>query len=844
MIKLCKLRAAIFTAAGPIFTPIAAVGAMALVLPSSTFAADHEEWQVIDKFCSECHNSTDWAGSLAFDLLAEDNVAGEAEIFEKAIRKLRGGLMPPPGTERPDNQTVADLVNWLETTLDDADIHPLPGRVPLRRLNRREYANAIRDLLGLEVDASALLPRDDLKGGFDNNASALQVSPAFIDQYLNAARTIAHDAVGDNRPIPIMETYGNVADMIISLPPRGTPGTGNQYRHNEGMPFGTRGGMSETYNFLADGEYELTIGDLALAREVPNMEFENTVIALLDGEEFFRTVIGGETDHKAIDQIQDDAVAEINDRLRRIRFAASAGQHNVTITFLQRSFAESDERTPNRAQEGGQDRQHAIHAMQVRGPLSVSGMSQSVTRQHIFTCYPREISEESACASQIIENLATRAFRRPLTEEDLTPLVGFYQQSRTAGTFESGVREALSAILVSPHFIYRAEAGPADGDTLILSDLELASRLSFFMWSSLPDAELLTLAGKGELSDPANLRQQVSRMLKDERAKSLVNDFAFQWLHLDKLDEITPDRAQFPGASGFLDPRPMFREELSLFIDSVLRSDQPVTRLLDADYTYMNERLAMHYGIEDVKGSRFRKVQLADTTRYGLLGKGAVLMLTANPNRTSPVLRGAWILERLLGTPPAAPPPNVEALPENGRGTKALTVRQRMEQHRANPTCFACHGVMDPLGQHRANPTCFACHGVMDPLGLALENFDTVGQFRTHDKDTLTAIDTSGVLPDGNAIDGPADLRAALVGRSNMFVQTLTEYLMTYALGRQVDFRDMPTVRAIAREANANGNRFENIVYNIVSSDAFRMREALTSTVTPAEQVNLQTGGL
>lgn len=790
-------------------------------------AQSQQEWGLIERYCMDCHNATDWAGELAFDLIDPKALHQEAETFEKVIRKLRGGLMPPPGQDRPSNEEVAKLATWLADTLDAAVEGQPAGRVPLRRLNRREYQNAIRDLLGLEIDASNLLPQDDLKGGYDNNATALQVSPAFIDQYLNAARTIAHDAIGDPRPIPIMQTYGNVADMIISLPPRGTPGTGTQQRHNQGMPFGTRGGMSVVYNFLADGEYELTIGDLALAREVPNMEFENTVVALLDGEEIFRTVIGGEEDHKAIDQIQDDAVAQINDRLRRIRFPAKAGQHEVTVTFIQRSFSESDERTPIPALEGGQDRIHGVHALQIRGPLQVAGMSESESRKRIFSCYPREVAEEQRCAEQIISNLATRAFRRPLTDEDMAPLLAFYERARAGADFETGVREALSAILVSPHFIYRAETGGDTGDKLALSDLELASRLSFFLWSSIPDDELLELANSGKLRDEATLRAQIKRMLADERAKTLVDDFAFQWLHLSKLDEIVPNRGLFPYASNFLDPRPLFKQELSLFIDSVLRSDQPVTALLDADYTFLNERLAMHYGINDVKGSRFRKVKLNDEARYGLLGKGAILMLTANPNRTSPVLRGAWILERILGTPPSPPPPNVEALPENSGGGPAKTVRERLEQHRANPSCFGCHGVMDPLG-------------------LALENFDTVGQFRTHDRDTLTAIDASGVLPDGKAINGPADLREALVARSDMFVQTLTENLMTYGLGRELTWRDMPTVREIVRKAEANGNRFESIVYEIVASEAFRMREGLsaTETETPAQQVTLQTGGL
>jgi len=774
--------------------------------------ASASQWQTVETFCVKCHNTDDWAGSLAFDTLSPDNIAHDAEIWEKALRKVRGGLMPPAGNDRPSNEQASQLVSWLETSIDSASTEEPAGRVPLRRLNRREYANAIRDLLGLEIDAARYLPVDNVKGGYDNNAEALQVSPTFIDQYLNAARSIAHDAIGDRRPIPIMETYGNVADMIISLPPRGIDGTGSQQRHNQGMPFGTRGGVSVDHNFLADGEYELSIGDLALAREVPNMEFENTLVALLDGKEFYRTTIGGEQDHKWIDQILDDAVAQINARLKEVRFHATAGQHNVTVTFLQRTMAESDERNRIPALEGGQDRVHAVHALQIRGPLSVTGMSESESRKRIFVCYPRESAEEAACAEQIITNLAERAFRRPLTEQDRSELLAFYQRSRASSAdFEARVRDAVSAILVSPHFIYRAETGNQADTAVALNDFELASRLSFFLWSSVPDEELLQLANAGELQDATVLRAQIKRMLADERAKSLVTDFAAQWLHLSKLDEITPNAGLFRYASRGLDPRAMFKEELNLFIDSVLRSDQSVTTLIDGDYTYLNERLAMHYGIEDVKGSQFRRVTLSDPNRRGLLGKGAILMLTANPNRTSPVLRGVWILDKLLGTPAPNPPPNVESLPENGVGKAAMTVRQRLEMHRANPTCFACHGVMDPLG-------------------MALENFNTVGQYRAHDPDTRSLIDTTGVLPDGTPIVSASDLTAALMARSDMFVQSLTMNLMTYALGREVNYRDMPTVRRIVRQAAEEGNRFESILFQIINSNAFQLRESSVSS--------------
>ena len=763
-------------------------------------------WGVIEQNCTGCHNSKAKAGGRAFDVMSPDNIAHDAETWEAAIRKLRGGLMPPAGAKRPDKQAVAELISFLESRIDSAAAKPDPGRVPLHRLNRREYEYAIRDLLGLHIDAEALLPADNTKGNFDNDAAALQVSPSFVDQYIYAARAVALEAVGNVEAPAVTTTYGDVANMVISLPPSGAPGEGRQQHHLEGMPLGTRGGMSVEHNFPADGEYELTIGDMALAREVPRMEFENTVIALLDGKEFYRTTIGGEADHKAIDQLLDPAVEAINGRLRKIKFKATAGQHRLAVTFMQRSFAESDERVRTVALEGGQERIQAVHALEIRGPMSVTGISDSPTRKKIFICKPAKSSEESACARRILTSLAERAFRRPVNDADLAGLMKFYQDGRTKEDFDHGVRDALSAILASPHYLYRAEAGVEAGGARTLTDLELASRLSFFLWSSLPDKELLDLAIASRLSDPAVLPKQVKRMLADPRAKSLVNDFAFQWLHVSKLDEITPDRGQFPQASGLLDQRGLMKEELRLYIDSVLRSERSVVDLMTANYTFLNERLAMHYGIESVKGANFRRVTLDDPKRYGLLGKGAILTLTAYPNRTSPVLRGAWILEHLLGTPPPAPPPNVPTLQENRPGQAAKTMRERLEQHRANPTCFACHGVMDPLG-------------------FALENFSAVGQYRTLDPDTRTPVNSAGTLPDGTPLTGPEDLRKALVAQPDRFVQAFSENLFTYALGRSVAYRDMPTVRGIVRRAATDNYRFESIVLGIVSSDAFRKRE-------------------
>jgi hypothetical protein len=762
---------------------------------------------VIQNNCTTCHNSKSRVAGLAFDTMSPDKIAEDAQTWEAAIRKLRGGLMPPPGAKRPDKDSVTELISWLENKIDTASVHPPAGRVAMHRLNRREYSNVIRDLIGLNIDAAKLLPLDDVKGHFDNDAANLQVSPSFVDQYVSAAREIALEAVGNQEAPPVTTTYGDIANMVISLNPKGDPGTGRQQHHIEGMPLGTRGGFTVKHTFPADGEYELTIGDMALAREVPKMEFENTVLALLDGKEFYRTNIGGEPDHKAIDQRLDTAVDEINGRLRKIRFKATAGQHDLTVTFVHRTFAESDERIRTVALEGGQERIQAAHALQIRGPLSVTGMSASTSRQKIFICQPKGKADELPCASKIVSDLARRAFRRPVTQEDVNPLMAFYKAGYADGGFDQGIREAVTAILASPHCLYRAESANPQGGTRTLSDVELASRLSFFLWSSMPDDELLDLAIKSRLSQPDVLAKQVHRMLADPRAKTLVTDFSFQWLNLAKLDEIAPDGRLFPQASGLLDPRALFKEELRLFIDSVLRSDHSVLELLTADYTFLNERLAMHYGIENVKGPQFRQVTLENTARYGLLGKAAILNLTANPNRTSPVLRGQWILDRLMGTPPAPPPPNVPTLTENRPGQKAQSVRERIEQHRSKPTCMGCHGVMDPLG-------------------FALENFDTVGQYHAVDTQTMTPIDTSGVLPDGTPLKGPDDLRRALVSRPDQFVQALTENLFTYALGRSMDYRDMPGIRKIVRGAKADNYRFESIVLGVVSTDAFRKREA------------------
>ena len=752
------------------------------------------KWAFFDKYCSKCHNVTDWAGGIAFESLSPHEIPQDAETWEKAIRKLRGRLMPPAGNPQPDSQSVQSLVSWLETNIDTAAHgHSEPGRVGLHRLNRKEYVNAVRDLLDVEVDPADTLPRDDARDGFDNVASALQVSPSFLDQYLSAARKVAIQALGDVQARPTGITY--------TAEPNAT-----QYFHTEGLPLGTRGGLAVTHNFPADGEYVINIANMAQAIWVYNMEFENHLIVTLDHRRIYATSVGGEEDMKAIDQRQDPAVDAINKRLKDIHFNATAGPHQVVVTFLQRSFAESEGRLAPNVPGGGEDRVLRVTSFEVRGPLKATGLGETPSRKRIYSCYPKNAAEEDPCARQVLQRMAERAFRRPIDATDMQDLMRFYAEGKRIGGFEAGIRHGLTAILADPDFLYRTERPAGDlqrtaNTTFRLNDLDLASRLSFFLWSSVPDAELLAAAERGELHSGPQLEAQVRRMLADPRSQSLAGNFAFQWLNMAKLGEIQPDVALFPNLNG--DIRNDFRQELRLFIDSVFRENHNVLDLLSADYTFVNERLALHYGIRDVKGDQFRRVQLKDSTRFGLLGKGAVLMVTSYPNRTAPVLRGSFILERILGTPPAAPPPNVGALQENQEGKKALGMRELMAMHRRNPSCLACHGIMDPMG-------------------FALANFDAVGQYRTKDRFAGIAIDASGELPDGTALKGPDDLRNALLRRPDQFVQTLTEKLMIYALGRGLDYKDMPNIRAIVRNSAAQGYRFEPLVMDIVTSDAFQ----------------------
>jgi mono/diheme cytochrome c family protein len=764
--------------------------------PQSTAAPSTGPDRVLlDQYCVGCHNQRARVANLTLDTMDLAHLSADAEAWEKVVRKLRGGLMPPPGARRPDQATVDRFVSTLERSLDQvAAASPNPGRVALHRLNRAEYAAAIEDLLGLPIDASALLPQDDEADGFDNIASVLTVSPSFLDQYISAARVVTTRAIGNPSPRPGSITY---------RPPPGT----NQGRHVEGLPLGTRGGLLVEHLFPADGEYKLNIGGLATAGYVRGMEYRHTLVVTIDGARVFEKQIGGEEDLKAIDQKQAPAVAAINGRFQNIPVTVTAGPHRIGVTFVARSYAESDEVLHAFRPGGGEERIPRVGSLEVLGPFNPVGLSDTPSRQRIFVCRPTSADTEAACATKIFSTFARRAFRRPVTDRDLEAPLAFFNTARGTADFDMAIRDGLITILASPKFLFRAEQLPANaapGRVYRITDLDLASRLAFFLTGGLPDDELLEVAERGQLADDRVLEGQVRRLLADPRSTSLVTNFAFQWLRVRLIDTIDPDAVAFPNFDAAL--RDAFRREIELFVESILREDRSVLDLLTADHTFVNERLALHYGIPNVRGERFRRVTLADPNRWGLLGKGSVLMATSYPNRTAPVLRGAWILENIIGTPPAAPPPDVEGFKENKAGEKALSVRQIMEQHRANPSCNACHGVMDPLG-------------------FALENFDAIGEWRAKDRDAGTAIDASGQLVDGTAIGGPSDLRKALMGRPEQFVQTMTEKLLTYALGRSVEYYDMPTVRAIVRETARDGYRFSSIVMGIVRSAPFQMKK-------------------
>jgi mono/diheme cytochrome c family protein len=758
---------------------------------------------LIDRYCVTCHSDRVKTAGLTLETRDLSRVPEDAEVWEKALRKLRGGMMPPQGMPRPEQSNIDALVSFLETSIDSAALaKPNPGRSPLHRLNRAEYANAIRDLLSLEIDATSLLPADDESNGFDNIADVLKVSPSLLEQYLTASRRISGLAVGESDVTP--------ASQVYRVPP-----DRSQENHVEGLPLGTRGGLLVRHNFPLDADYDFSVGLLQnIVGYMPGLEWPHQLEITIDGVRVFLAPVGGEDDNKLSDTNLGIAKDTLDARLRK-RIHVQAGPRDVGVAFIRRNSAESDE--PLQPFTRDLDLQNMngiplVEHLQIAGPFDPTGPGDTPSRRRIFVCRPgvanaraRE-ANETACATKILSTLARRAYRQPVTQSDVQTLMDFYQAGRKQGTFDSGIESALRLILASPKFLFRDEPDPpnvASGAIYAVSDLELASRLSFFLWSSIPDDELLNAAVEGKLKDPAVLERQVRRLLGDARSDALVKNFAAQWLFLRNLQSFVADQQEFPNFDENL--RQSFRRETELFFQSIIREDRSVIDLIDANYTFVNERLARHYGIPNIYGTRFRRVTLADENRRGLLGQGSVLTVTSYPNRTSPVLRGKWILDNLLGTPPPAPPPNVPDLKDAHEGGKVLSVRERMEEHRANSACATCHRVMDPLG-------------------FSLENFDATGQWRT--KEEAGPVDASGRLADGTEVNGPVALRQALLKHPETFARTMTEKLLTYSLGRGLEYYDMPVVRAIARDAAASNYRFSSLVMGIVKSTPFRMKRA------------------
>jgi mono/diheme cytochrome c family protein len=740
------------------------------------------EKAVIDRYCATCHNQRTRAGNLALDALDVTAAHRDADTWEKVIRKVRTGMMPPSGSPRPDRATLDTFAASIETTIDRAArTSPNPGAPALHRLNRAEYGNAVRDLLDLPIDAARLLPGDDSSGeGFDNMASTLSVSPALMQAYVTAAARISRLAVGDPTISAELTTYS---------PPRGM----SQAGHREGMPLGTRGGLTVQHVFPLDAEYEFRIGRAG-------------------GGLFGLQPVGG-TDPVEV-TLNGERVRVLDGATRGpLRLKIPAGPQTISVAVVRRSNARGvDDLYSELAGVAG------VTSLGINGPFNPTGPGDTPSRRKILICNPPSPSglrrdpsddgtaEESACARKILATLATRAFRRPVSEKDaaIDTLMGFFESGRSLRGFETGIQYALARVLVDPQFIYRFERVPAGaaakaGAAFRISDLELASRLSFFLWSSIPDDELLRVAASGRLDDPAVLEQQTRRMLADARSSALIDNLAGQWLMLRLLDDVSPGTREFDGGLRYA-----FHRETELLFETIAREDRSILDLLNADYTFVDERLARHYGIPNVRGSRFRRVTLPDGARRGLLGHGSFLTATSASNRTSPVKRGKWVLENLLGAPVPLPPPGVETnLTETESGAAPTSVRQRLERHRANPNCASCHAVMDPVG-------------------FSLEPFDLIGKWR--DTDGGAAVNATGRLADGTALDGPASLRRALLDRRDAVAATATEKLLTYALGRRVEYFDMPAVRAVVRDSARTEYRFSSLVTGIVKSVPFQMK--------------------
>ena len=780
---------------------------------ASTSTEPAEPRALFTEYCVTCHNERLRVADLTLDTVDLSNIGEHAEVLEKVVRKMRAGAMPPPPRPRPDKSVYDGFRVWLEGELDRAALaNPDPGRTEaFQRLNQTHYRNSIRDLLALDIDVSELLPGDAPdEHGFDNNAGALSFSPVLMERYVSAAHKISQLAVGTAPRGPVVATYD-------------IPLTRNQdYHQGDDLPFGSRGGAAIRHTFPVAGEYlikiKLQTNYVEYARGV---DAPHEIEVSLDGELLQQFTVGGDAPglpapYSYAGNIRGDDEWEafmmgFTAEGLEVQASVDGGPHVLGITFPRETWEQEGVLQPalfgySFAVNEMPDGNPRLGSVEITGPFIVDEPGDTPSRQKIFTCRPATAAEESSCAAEILSTLARRFYRRPVTSEDVQTLVDFYDVGRAEGFFEVGVQYALERLLTSPDFLFRVERVPVDvqpGSTYTVSDLELASRLSFFLWGSVPDDELLAAAEAGTLGQPGMLEQQVRRMLADSRATSLVDDFASQWLYLRNIESVYPTPAAFPDFDDSL--REALMRETELFLESQLREDRSVIELLNADYTFLNERLARHYGIPGVYGSRFRKVTLEGSHRAGLLGHGSLMTVTSYPNRTSPVLRGKYVLENFLGAPPPEPPPNVPTLEEKNEDGRALTMREAMVRHRANPTCAACHSTMDPIG-------------------FALENFDAVGGFRVEFESM--PIDASGSMPDGSQFDGPAGLRGLLLDRSDLFVGTLTQKLMTYALGRGLKYYDMPKVRQIVRDAATDDYQWSSIILGIIRSDSFRMRRS------------------
>ena len=771
---------------------------------------------LLDRYCVTCHNQTTKTAELTLDTMDLENVSEGVQIWEKVVRKLRHREMPPVGMPRPDEAGYDSLATYLETQLDQADAANLNiGRTATaHRLNRAEYSNAIRDLLALEIAGEALLPADD-SGGFDNLGDLLSVSPLLMEKYMSAARKISRLAVGDPSIRPDIKTYPVSAYLL------------QNERMNEDLPFGSRGGTTIRHHFPLDGEYLVSIRLQRNNQEafVIGLAEPRHVDLRLDGERIRFFTIGGQ--HVGLAEGAGEAIVppDFNqaqyerkaDEGLTARIQVRAGRRLVQVSFLKENSAVEGVVPPLSQVNYSQARQlenferafaePALSSVSITGPFDAQGPGDTPSRQKIFVCSPTGRAEEQTCARKILSTLTRRAYRRPVTEGDLELLLDLYGEAHSeTGSFEAGIQMALEGLLVSTEFLFRIERDPAGSvkeGIYRLSDLELASRLSFFLWSSIPDDELLEVAEKGKLREPVVLKEQVGRMLRDPRSKALVENFVGQWLFLRNLPKVNKNRDIFPDFDESL--LQGFQQETNLFLESMFSEDRSVLDLLRADYTFVNERIARHYGIPNVYGSHFRRITLADENRRGLLGQGSILMITALPNRTSPVLRGKWVLENLLAAPPPPPPPNIPALRESSEGGETLSIREQMAQHRTNPACAICHVRMDPIG-------------------FGLENFDSVGKWRVMDGDS--PIDASGVLPDGSSFQGPAELQQVLLSRPQLIVTAVSEKLLMYALGRTLDYYDAPAVRRIVREAASSEYRWSSILLGIVESTPFQMRRS------------------